>query len=108
MTEIIRQHRTKTIYWILYVSCLHLFRHLAQFVLARRQPCVVLIVQSDEKSDCAIHAQSLCGIAIRRREEMMWEAAKNRDSAAFLALVDENAVMVCGGARLSARSTRGL
>lgn len=38
---------------------------------------------------------------IRRREEMMWEAAKNRDSAAFLALVDENAVMVCGGARLS-------
>lgn len=45
---------------------------------------------------------------IRRREEMMWEAAKNRDSAAFLTLVDENAVMVCGGARLSARSTRGL
>lgn len=38
---------------------------------------------------------------IKRREEMMWEAAKNRDSAAFLTLVDENAVMVCGGARLS-------
>ena len=31
---------------------------------------------------------------IRRREEMMWEAAKNRDSAAFLALVDENAAGV--------------
>ena len=30
--------------------------HLAQFVLARRQPCVVLIVQSDEKSDCASEA----------------------------------------------------
>ena len=57
------QHRTKTIYWILYVSCLHLSRHIAQFVLARRQPCRVLIVQSDEKSDYAIHAQSLCGIA---------------------------------------------
>ena len=27
--------------------------HLAQFVLARRQPCVVLIVQSDEKSSFA-------------------------------------------------------
>ena len=50
------------------MSCLHLFRHLAQFVLARRQPCVVLIVQSDEKSDCAIHAQSLCGIAIIKQE----------------------------------------
>ena len=46
------------------MSCLHIFRHLAQFVLARRQPCFVLIVQSDEKSDCAIHAQSLCGIAL--------------------------------------------
>ena len=57
------QHRTKTIYWILRMSCLHLFRHIAQFVLARRQPCRVLIVQSDEKSDYAIHAQSLCGIA---------------------------------------------
>ena len=52
---ILRQHRTKTIYWILHVSCLHIFSlaqkshdystdmfhvapnlHLAQFVLARR------------------------------------------------------------------------
>ncbi len=59
-----RQHRTKTIFCILYASCLHIFRHIAQFVLARRQPCCVLIVQSDEKSDCAIRAQSLCGIAL--------------------------------------------
>ena len=58
------QHRTKTIFWILHTSCLHLLRHIAQFVLARRQPCVVLIVQSDEKSDCAIRVQSLCGIAL--------------------------------------------
>ena len=62
----LRQHRTKTIFWILHTSCLHLFRHIAQFVLARRQPCVVLIVQSDEKSDCAIRAQSLCGIALKQ------------------------------------------
>ena len=62
----LRQHRTKTIYWILCMSCLHLFRHIAQFVLARRQPCRVLVVQSDEKSDCAIHAQSLCGIALKK------------------------------------------
>ena len=65
MEKKLRQHRTKTIYWILRMSCLHLFRHIAQFVLARRQPCCVLIVQSDEKSDCAIHAQSLCGIALK-------------------------------------------
>ena len=64
MEKKLRQHRTKTIYWILCMSCLHLFRHIAQFVLARRQPCRVLVVQSDEKSDCAIHAQSLCGIAL--------------------------------------------
>mgnify|MGYP004670257779 CR=1 FL=1 len=38
-------------------ACLHLFRHIAQFVLARRQPCVVLVVQSDEKSDYAIIRQ---------------------------------------------------
>ena len=60
----LRQHRTKTIFWILHTSYLHLFRHIAQIVLARRQPCVVLIVQSDEKSDCAIRAQSLCGITL--------------------------------------------
>ena len=65
MEKKLRQHRTKTIYWILCMSCLHLFRHIAQFVLARRQPCYVLVVQSDEKSDCAIHAQSLCGIALK-------------------------------------------
>ena len=28
----IGQHRTKTIFWILHTSCLHLFRHIAQFV----------------------------------------------------------------------------
>ena len=53
--EYLRQHRTKTIFWILHTSCLHLFRHIAQFVL---------VVQSDEKSDCAIRVQSLCGIAL--------------------------------------------
>ena len=60
----LRQHRTKTIFCILCASCLHIFRHLAQFVLARRQPCCVLIVQSDEKSDFTICTQSLCGIAL--------------------------------------------
>lgn len=29
----------------------------------------------------------------------MWEAAKNRDAEAFLEVVDESAVMVCGGFR---------
>ena len=31
------QHRTKTIFWILHTSCLHIFRDIAQFVLARHQ-----------------------------------------------------------------------
>ena len=30
-------------------------------------------------------------------EIKMWNAAKNRDVKAFLELVDEKAVMVCGG-----------
>ncbi len=34
-------------------------------------------------------------------EVAMWEAAKKRDSQAFLELVDTNAVMVCGGFRCS-------
>ena len=32
-------------------------------------------------------------------EVQMWEAAKNRDAEAFLEVVDESAVMVCGGFR---------
>lgn len=36
---------------------------------------------------------------IRELEEKMWRAAQARDKAAFLELVDENAVMVCGGFR---------
>lgn len=37
----------------------------------------------------------------RELEEKMWRAAQARDKAAFLELVDENAVMVCGGFRCS-------
>lgn len=36
---------------------------------------------------------------IRELEEKMWRAAQARDRAAFLELVDVNAVMVCGGFR---------
>ena len=38
-------------------------------------------------------------INIKEYEISMWEAAKNRDGAGFMELVDENAVMVCGGYR---------
>lgn len=38
---------------------------------------------------------------IQKLEMKMWDAAKNRDAKAFLELVDENAVMVCGGFRCS-------
>lgn len=36
-------------------------------------------------------------------EISMWEAAKNRNSADFLKVVDENAVMVCGGERCTGK-----
>ena len=49
----------------LYASCLHIFRHLAQIFLDGRQPACVKFVQSDEKSDCEICAQSLCGVALK-------------------------------------------
>jgi hypothetical protein len=38
-------------------ACLHIFRHLAQLSLDRRQPACAQFVQSDEKSDCAIVRQ---------------------------------------------------
>lgn len=40
-------------------------------------------------------------MTIKEYEIAMWEAAKNRDSERFSDLVDENAVMVCGGYRCS-------
>lgn len=36
-------------------------------------------------------------------ETTMWEAAKNHDENAFLDVVDEEAVMVCGGYRCSGK-----
>lgn len=38
---------------------------------------------------------------IKELEIAMWEAASNRNSESFLELVEENAVMVCGGFRCS-------
>lgn len=38
---------------------------------------------------------------IEELEIKMWNAAKNRDSQAFIDVVDENAIMVCGGFRCS-------
>ena len=38
-------------------------------------------------------------LMILELEEKMWRAAQARDKAAFLELVDVNAVMVCGGTR---------
>ena len=36
---------------------------------------------------------------IKELEIQMWEAARTRDKEAFLSVVSENAVMVCGGYR---------
>jgi hypothetical protein len=49
---------------ILHVICLHIFRHLAQKSLDRRQPACTIFAQSDKKSDGASDAQSLCGVAL--------------------------------------------
>ena len=38
---------------------------------------------------------------IKKTEIAMWDAAKNKDANAFLKLVDENAVMICGGFQCS-------
>jgi len=43
---------------------LHIFRHLAQKFLDIRQYAFGISVQSDEKSDSASAALSLCGIAL--------------------------------------------
>ena len=45
-------------------------------------------------------------LMIRELEEKMWRAAQARDKAAFLELVDVNAVMVCGGTRCTGRNMR--
>ena len=50
----------------LHAICLHIFRHITQILLERRQPSCVEFRQSDEKSDCASCAQWLCGIALRK------------------------------------------
>ncbi len=48
----------------LHVICLHIFRQIVQKFLDIRQYACVISVQSDEKSDCASDAQSLCGVAL--------------------------------------------
>ena len=85
--RVLRQHRTKTALrrsatalhkfrqpisvrlWLRFLGrhliCLHIFRHLAQKSLDIRQYAFGISVQSDEKSDSASAALSLCGIALR-------------------------------------------
>ncbi len=50
----------------LHLSCLRLFRHIVQNPLDLRQQACVSFSQSDEKFDCTIQAQSLCGIALSK------------------------------------------
>lgn len=40
-------------------------------------------------------------LEVKEFEIQMWEAAKKKDAKAFLELMSENAVMVCGGFRCS-------
>lgn len=40
---------------------------------------------------------------VKKLEKSMWKAAKNKSREDFLNLVDENAVMVCGGYRCSGK-----
>ena len=48
----------------LHVICLQIFRYLAQNLFDIRQYACIGFVQSNEKSDFASDAQSLCGIAL--------------------------------------------
>ncbi len=43
---------------------MHIFHHLVQVPVGGRQPADVELVQSDEKSDGAVCAQALCGVAL--------------------------------------------
>lgn len=45
---------------------------------------------------------------VLKLETSMWEAAKRRDKTAFLRLVDDSAVMVCGGYRCTGREYAGI
>ncbi len=47
-------------------ACLHIFRHLAQILLEIRRYSCVGFIQADEKSDGAIHTQSLCSVALKK------------------------------------------
>jgi hypothetical protein len=49
---------------------LHIFRHLAQKSLDRRQPACTIFAQSDKKSDGASDAQSLCGVALKTEKNV--------------------------------------
>ena len=97
--RILRQHRTKTALrlsatalhkfrqpisvrlWLRFLGrhliCLHIFRHLAQKSLDIRQYAFGISVQSDEKSDSASAALSLCGIAfsVSRNDELSFTSS---------------------------------
>jgi hypothetical protein len=45
---------------------------------------------------------------IKELEMKMWDAAKEKNKKAFLNLVDDNAVMVCGGYRCLGREYAGI
>ncbi len=46
-------------------ACLHIFRQLTQILLKIRQYSCAQFMQADVKSDCAIHMQSLYGVALK-------------------------------------------
>ncbi len=62
----LRQYRTMTARRLCVRCCLHIFRQLTQILLEIRQYSCVEFMQADEISDCAIHTQSLCGVALKR------------------------------------------
>ncbi|MBO5320706.1 MAG: hypothetical protein J6B01_13035, partial [Ruminococcus sp.] len=63
LTTILKATPHKDRLTALHIICLHIFRHITQKLLAIRQYACVVFMRSDEKSDCASAAQSLCGVA---------------------------------------------
>ena len=62
--DIVKESLIKSRLTAQHASCLHIFRHLAQKFLDRRQPACEISIQSDEKSDCATYALDLISASL--------------------------------------------
>ena len=67
-SEYIKEPLIKSRLTAWHAICLHIFRHIAQKSLERRQPSCGISAQSDEKSDCASCAPDLISVSLNFRK----------------------------------------